>query len=240
MNLTRESIVHDLRNPLSAVHGSAELLISSRLSELQVHRVAHNLYSASVRMKELLDELVSRSQGTDRGMECANIRDLVAGAVAKTARLAGSHAVHIVQYLPGDLTITLDRQRIERVFINLFFNAIEAMPSGGIIRISAVPLRQSVLITVRDTGPGIAPEIRDRLFEPFVTSGKANGQGLGLAFSRQAIVDHGGEMWVESSREGACFAFRLPRTDPTTLHPVRLMPLPREPVEFADCSESTP
>jgi signal transduction histidine kinase len=238
VNPTIESIVHDLRNPLSAVHGSAELLISSRLSETQVHRVAHNLYSASVRMKELLDELLSRSQGTGTGMESSNLRNLVNSAVAKIAQLAESQSVRIVQYVPQDLMIALDRQRIERVFINLFVNAIEAMPGGGTIRISAIPQHQSVLITVRDTGPGIAPEICDRLFEPFATAGKQNGLGLGLAFSRQAVLDHGGQMWVESSRQGACFAFLLPRTIP--LQPVRLMSLPREPVEFADCAESIP
>src|SRR5690242_8777851 len=81
---------------------------------------------------------------------------------------------------------------------------------GGRILISAVSKRHSILIRVRDSGTGIAPEIRDRLFQPFATAGKANGIGLGLALSRQAVLDHGGEMWAESSFKGACFAVRLP------------------------------
>jgi len=69
----------------------------------------------------------------------------------------------------------------------------------------------SVLVEVRDTGPGISPEIRDRLFQPFVTSRKGSGLGLGLALARQAIVDHGGDMWATSTPgHGACFSFRLP------------------------------
>ena len=101
--------------------------------------------------------------------------------------------MQIVQNIPEDLLITVDRQRIQRVLVNLLVNALDVMPDGGTIRISAIPERHSVLIKVRDTGPGIAPEIRDRLFEPFATAGKADGLGLGLAFSRQAVLDHGGE-----------------------------------------------
>jgi signal transduction histidine kinase len=67
------------------------------------------------------------------------------------------------------------------------------------------------LVHVEDTGPGIAPEIRARLFEPFVSAGKRNGLGLGLALSRQTVLDHGGDMWVESvPGRGARFSFRLP------------------------------
>ena len=130
----------------------------------------------------------------------------------KIALVAEAQSVQIVQNVPENLVITLDRQRIQRVLVNLFVNALDVMPGGGTIRISAIPERHSVLIKVRDTGPGIAPEIRDQLFQPFVTAGKAGGLGLGLAFSRRAVLDHGGQMWVESTSQGACFAFCLPTT----------------------------
>ena len=84
------------------------------------------------------------------------------------------------------------------------------MPGGGTIRISAIPERHSILVKVRDTGPGIDPIIRDRIFQPFATAGKADGLGLGLAFSRQAVLDHGGQMWVNRASQDACFAFCLP------------------------------
>ena len=206
------SIVHDLRNPLSTIHCSAEVLISSRLSEPQIHRIVRNMYGASIRMKELLDEVLTRFRGTDRGVEPSDLRELVASAVDKIALVAEDQSVQIVQDVPENLVITLDRQRILRVFVNLLMNALDVMPDGGTIRISALLEHSSVLIKVRDTGPGIAPEIRDQIFQPFVTAGKASGLGLGLAFSRQAVIDHGGRMWVESGSAGACFAFCLPRT----------------------------
>jgi signal transduction histidine kinase len=85
------------------------------------------------------------------------------------------------------------------------------MPDGGEVQISASLEKGFVLIEVEDNGPGIAPEIRSKLFQPFVSAGKRNGLGLGLALSRQAVLDHGGEMWVNSEAgHGAKFSFRLP------------------------------
>jgi signal transduction histidine kinase len=143
-----------------------------------------------------------------------------------------------VQSVPDNLVIILDRQRIQRVLVNLFVNALDVMTAGGTIRISAVPERDSVLIKVCDTGPGIALELRDRLFQPFATAGKVGGLGLGLYFSRQAVIDHGGQMWVESGSHGACFGFRLP----TILKPYHVMPthLARKCVSPAELSAGIP
>ena len=79
------------------------------------------------------------------------------------------------------------------------------------VHISAVLEPGSVVVQVQDNGPGIAPEIRASLFQPFVSAGKKNGLGLGLALTRQTVIEHGGDMWVESgSGCGARFRFRLP------------------------------
>jgi len=80
--------------------------------------------------------------------------------------------------------------------VNLIGNAIEAMPEGGEVRISAEFGTDSVVVNVDDTGPGVVPEIRSQLFQPFVTAGKRNGLGLGLAFTRQAVLEQGGDLWA--------------------------------------------
>jgi signal transduction histidine kinase len=211
------SIVHDLRNPLSTIHGSAELLIGCRLSELQIRRIAQNLYDASIRINELLEECLSRYRDAEQPAGTYDLGELVRSAVDKIAVRAQSQSVRILENVPEKLAMALDGQRIERVFVNLFVNALDVMPEGGEIQISAISQRHSVLIKVRDTGPGIAPEIRDRLFEPFATAGKVNGLGLGLAFSRRAIIDAGGQIWAEASCEGACFALSLPAMSPATV-----------------------
>ena len=108
------SLVHDLRNPLSAIHGSAEVLISAGLSESQVHRIARNLFSASMRIKELLDEVLTRYRGTDRVVEPSDVRELVTGAVDKVALVAEAQSVQIVQSVPENMVIILERHSRSR------------------------------------------------------------------------------------------------------------------------------
>jgi signal transduction histidine kinase len=162
-------------------------------------------------MRELLEEFLDRSRNAGT-VESSDIRELVGSAVDKIAVSAEFQSVQIVQTVPKDLTVPMHRHRIQRVLVNLLVNALEAMPNGGSIYLSAVADSRSVMVRIRDTGPGIAPEIQNRLFQPFASAGKANGMGLGLALSRQTVIDHGGEMWEESSNRGACFAFSLPRS----------------------------
>jgi len=207
-----ESFAHDLRNPLAAIHLSAEMLVRSRLSRPQVRRVARNMYCASVRIRELLEQCLDRGRHAERRFEVADLRDVVTGAVERIAVSAEFQSVRIVQNVAAGLLVSMDRLRMRRALVNLLVNALEVMPQGGSIHIAAVSGRRAVLLRVRDTGPGISPEIRDRLFQPFATAGKTHGVGLGLAFSRQVAIDHGGEIWAESSRRGASFVIRLPRT----------------------------
>jgi signal transduction histidine kinase len=85
------------------------------------------------------------------------------------------------------------------------------MPTGGTLRITAKAERSSVIVRVQDSGPGIPSQIQARLFQPFVSSGKKNGVGLGLAFSHQTVLDHGGKLWADpNTRQGACFLVQLP------------------------------
>jgi signal transduction histidine kinase len=205
------SVVHDLRNPLAAIHSGAEMLNGSQLPEQQVRRLARNMHNASVRIQELLEDYVDLCR-TRKSQPCpSNLRSLVAHSVDRIAAVAEAQSVVVVQDVPADQVVTLDRRRIGSVLANLLANALDAMPTGGSIHISTIAAESSVVIRVLDSGPGIAPEIRDRLFQPFVTARKPNGWGLGLAQSRQAVIDHGGEMWLESPTcRGACFAFSLP------------------------------
>jgi signal transduction histidine kinase len=111
--------------------------------------------------------------------------------------------------VPEDIELPLERSRMERVFVNLFSNSLEAMPDGGAIEITARRQDTVVLVEVSDNGPGISSEVRASLFQPF-HSGKRNGLGLGLALSRQTVLDHGGDMWADGNGHGgARFCLRL-------------------------------
>lgn len=205
------SIVHDLRNPLAAIYGGSEIMMDSELAPPQLKRLAGNIYRSSRRIQELLQDLVNVGRGKTEGAEVCRLRELAAAASESLATVAESQRVQIRLEIPDSIELPLERARVERVFVNLISNALEVMPEGGEISISASAAEDTVIIEVRDTGPGVSPEIREHLFQPFVSSGKKNGLGLGLALSRQTILDHGGDMWVESEPgSGARFLFRLP------------------------------
>jgi signal transduction histidine kinase len=203
------SIVHDLRNPLGTVFAGAEMLMELDPAPTQVKRLAANIYRAAGRMRELLADFAGASCGNRSTFEICKIRDVVTAASEAALPAAERHGVQILNDVPCGIEITLERSRIERVFFNLITNALEAMPHGGEIRTGARKADNCLLIDVQDTGPGVPVEIRDRLFEPFVTAGKDHGLGLGLALSRRTVRDHGGDMWLEPA-SGARFVIRLP------------------------------
>ncbi|MEQ1885518.1 MAG: ATP-binding protein [Bryobacteraceae bacterium] len=210
------SIVHDLRNPLAAIYGGAEMLMDEELSTQQVQRLAGNIYRSSRRMQELLQELVDTGRGKTTSAEMCRLREVVTAAFEVYAGTADAQCVTVSIDVPEELELPLERARMERVFQNLIDNALGMMPGGGRLNIFAEKSGQSVVVKVEDTGPGIAPQIRSQLFQPFVTMGKKNGVGLGLAFAQQTVLDHGGELWVDPEhRAGARFLIRLPLTAPT-------------------------
>jgi signal transduction histidine kinase len=204
-------IVHDLRNPLGTVLASAEMLMELDPAPTHVKRLAGNIHRAAGRMRELLADLMDASRGKRSTSEICKIRDVIAAASEVALPAAEKQSVRILNDVPGGIEIPLVRSRMERVFFNLITNALEAMPHGGEIRIGLRMAENCVLIEVEDTGPGIPRGIRDRLFEPFVTEGKDDGLGLGLALSRQTVLDHGGDMWTEPAT-GAYFIISLPHS----------------------------
>ncbi len=205
------SIVHDLRNPLAAIYGGSELLMDGEWSTLQVKRLATNIYRSSRVIKDMLQELVDVSRGRIQPAEACCLREIVEAALETNRTAAEAQGVAFHCDVSGNYELPLERARIERVFLNLIGNALEAMPQGGNIYVNAEVRDNNLLVSVVDDGPGIPQEIRSALFQPFATWGKKNGLGLGLALSRQTILDHGGEMWADDSvQQGTCFCIKLP------------------------------
>jgi signal transduction histidine kinase len=202
-------IVHDLRNPLGAIYAAAEMLIDLHSGLPQVQRLATNIFRAAGRMRELLADLDSVALGNTPTPEICDIREIIIAASNAAWAATENCSVHILLEVPEGIELPLIRPRMQSVFFNLIANALEAMPTGGRLHIAAREDSSCVLIEMEDTGPGIPHNIRDRLFEPFVTAGKHDGLGLGLALSRQAVLNHGGDIWTEPA-SGARFVIRLP------------------------------
>lgn len=204
------SIVHDLRNPLAAIYAGAEMLVDSNLPEEQTRRLAKNIYRASRGIQDMLQELLDVVRGKSSASEMCSLREVIAAAWDSVAPVAENRKIELIAEVPDGLECPMERARMERVFSNLFENAIEAMRSGGRISIGSEANGENVLVRVEDSGPGINPALRGRLFQPFVTAGKKNGLGLGLALSRQTLLDHGGDLWLDANGPGARFLLRLP------------------------------
>jgi signal transduction histidine kinase len=200
------SVVHDLRNPLGTIYAGAEMLMDPDTTPAQVKRLAANIRSAAGRMRELLTDVVSVARGSESVVEICDIRAVIRAALA----VADMPGIQIVFDAPDAIKAALVRFQMERVFVNLIINSMEAMPAGGTVRIVARSSDNFLLVEFEDDGPGIPSEICDRLFEPFVTARKENGLGLGLAFCRQTILEHGGEIWSQPVAKGARFIIRLP------------------------------
>jgi signal transduction histidine kinase len=204
------SIVHDLRNPLAAIYGGSEMLVDTKPTPEQTRRIAENIYKASRRIMELLDDLVRVTRGKTSQEESCRLRELVRESLMPLENQAQAQGVRVMVDIRPEIEVVTDRARLGAVFVNLVQNALDVMPDGGEVRIKAAVEGTWVTAEVEDTGPGIPREIRSQLFQPFVSHGKKNGLGLGLALARQTVLDHGGDLWAgpEEGR-GARFFLRL-------------------------------
>jgi len=209
IGLLSASIFHDLRNPLGAIYVASEMLVQSDAGPTHVKRLATNIYRAAGRMRELLADLSNAARSDGPPSEICDIREVIAAASGAASTNTNNHNVQILVTVSDGIELPLIRSRMERAFFNLISNALEAMPHGGQLHVLCRRATDHVLIELEDTGPGIPREIRDRLFEPFVTAGKPNGLGFGLALSRHTILNHGGDIWTEPAT-GARFVIRLP------------------------------
>jgi len=170
------------------------------------------------RMTQQLSSLVGFSKGHDALRPAyGDVGEVIGHAIKSiTARPEFRH-VSITVSREGTGQAWFDNAKLERVFHNLLLNACEAVkPESGRIEVTTVATGEGLEVRVADNGRGIAAEIRDRIFQPFVSHGKENGFGLGLAAVQKIVQDHGGQVTVErSDPNGTIFLVRLPRTAPS-------------------------
>jgi signal transduction histidine kinase len=211
------SLVHDLRNPLAAIYGGAEMLMDGHLPAEQTKRLASNIYRASHRMQELLRDLLNVSRGEMGNLEPCRLHDIVEAAAESVEPVSPGMRIKIS--IPDLTEVVVDRTRAERVFANLLSNAGEAMPEGGDVFVYAKDGPDALMVYVEDTGPGVPGEVCGQLFRPFVTAGKRAGLGLGLTLSRQTMLELGGDLeLVSEAGSGACFCLRFPKVPAALRH----------------------
>jgi signal transduction histidine kinase len=161
-------------------------------------------------MQHLLQELADVARGRSDSPEICSLRDVVVGACETLRSQAQQRDIQLSIDVPEDIEVPLARARMERVFANLVVNSMEAIERNGTIRIDANRNGKAVYVDVVDSGPGIPASMGSRLFQPFASEGKRDGIGLGLALSRQTVLNHGGDLWlVPDAPKGAHFRMRL-------------------------------
>lgn len=219
---TTELILHDLRNPLSAVAVSLKMLTLMLPEEaLRANEEIIKIAQTSCdRMQRLVDSLldVSRMEEGEMPFVMAplDLKRLIEDVVCRMAILAPPGAKIYTNVAPSLPNLVADQDKIERVLINLLDNALKYLPETGQIAVEARMQGDFVQISVSDNGPGIPEEDRQRIFERFAqVSGqreRRRGFGLGLTYCRLAVERHGGRIWVEPGDEGrgSRFVFTLP------------------------------
>lgn len=206
------SVIHDLKNPLHAILMSAELLVEDCDPEdlKSCHAIIVNQVQRIVAMS---DDILEFARGNVQlSLRPVDLVALVREMVEANARVFAAGGIELSYALPSNrtvgLTITADHQKLWRVFQNLINNAKDAMTKGGSINIELSESNDQVILEFKDTGGGIPAEIRNTLFEPFVTLGKSEGTGLGLAIVKNIVENHKGTVSF-NVEEGVGTTFRI-------------------------------
>jgi signal transduction histidine kinase len=215
-------LAHEINNPTAIISAKGRLLLSDRRAEMSP-KVAHEVE----RIVDLADRVAGIAKGLlAYGRPSAAPRAWLDPALPVRRALslvqdqANRQGVRIADQMEATLpSIDASAPELEQVFLNLFLNALDFMPEGGVLAVTARPEGAhlarggaAVEIVVADTGPGIPADVRERVFEPFFTTKEeGRGTGLGLAVCQGVVRGHGGEMEVEAKPGyGARFAVRLP------------------------------
>jgi signal transduction histidine kinase len=211
------SIIHDLKNPLSIISMSAELIAMQPTKPEARENAQIRIRKQVERIGDLIGDILDFTNGSKSRTLVGNTNyaAFVQSVLEEIRPDAAMRNVTIEAQSPPSTALPIDPKRVRRVFHNLIQNAIDAMSGGGKIYVRFISEKNEVVTEIEDTGSGIAPEIASSLFEAFATFGKEHGTGLGLSICKKIIEDHGGRIWARNEPgRGAVFAFALPLDAP--------------------------
>lgn len=209
------SVVHDLKNPLNVIGLTAEVACLDRSTQADRVECYARIRKQIERINSLIGEILEFTQSTSGTavLSCSKFDAFVERVLQELQEETSQRGVTlVVENTAPAVDVLLDMRRFRRVFHNLVHNAVDFLHNGGTITVRFREEPKDVITEIEDTGPGIAPEIREHLFEPFTTHGKVHGTGLGLSICHRIVTDHGG--WIRAVHEpgrGAIFAFSIPK-----------------------------
>lgn len=208
---------HELRTPLNSVLGFAQILQMEMKSSEELELLGYILKSGGY-LLELINEVLDISRVESGSiavsLELVSIKDLVVQSIGLVAQEARESDIEIVNKCDQDFLVRADPFRLQQVLVNLLTNAIKFNHRGGTVTLTSMEADGRMRLSVTDTGPGVAPELHDRLFAPFdrldAEAKGIDGTGLGLALSKGLVEAFGGSLGVESTvGEGSTFWLEL-------------------------------
>lgn len=203
-------MAHEIRNPLGSIRGTAEILRDGVAPDDPKLEFAEILIREVDRLNGVLEDFLrfARPAPVEHGRFL--LHEIAGDVLDLTRQQALRNHVEVRLALDEESEVPGQGEQIKQALLNLVLNALQAMPDGGTLLVSSKTLEHEVQIRVSDSGPGIALEDRERIFNPFVTT-RESGTGLGLAITQRIVQSHDGRILLESAPgQGASFTICLP------------------------------
>jgi len=206
-------VAHELTNPLNNIHLSAQILsreIKDNNSKGIIKEIVEDILSQSLRVKKIVGDLLEFARDKKPNKVIINLPEIIKSVYTQIQKLYSTEKLYFSIISPKEVYISVDPIQMERVFLNLFTNAIDAMKGEGKLIIRIHDDKNMLKIEVSDNGPGIPRDCIDKIFDPFFTT-KYKGSGLGLSIVYNIIKQHHGKIEVSTSKNGTIFTIYLPR-----------------------------
>jgi two-component system, NtrC family, sensor histidine kinase HydH len=204
-------MAHEIRNPLGSIKGAAEILKDDYGPDTPKYEFIQILLKETDRLNQIVQEFLGFARPKPPELKQEDVNEIIESVLTLTAQPARAARVDVEKRLDQSIgKRDLDAGLLKQAFLNLVLNAIQAMPDGGTLTVASARNGNSIAVNISDTGTGISPENRKKLFSPFFTT-KQDGTGLGLAITFRIIQNHRGTIDVDSiPGKGTTFTVRIP------------------------------
>jgi len=221
LGLLAAGVAHEVNTPLAVISNYIQMLARQLPGDDSRQKIIEKIVKQTFRASEIVNNLLNFSRTSPSEFTAVNLNDVIEETLTLVAHPFRSGQVSVIKALEGQLpSVSGSSNRLQQVFLNLFLNARDAMPSGGMLEVRTSCQNGSVEVEVTDTGMGIPDENIRRIFDPFFTTKTiGRGTGLGLSVSYGIVQEHKGRIEVRSTPgKGTSFHLEFPAMTKKSVH----------------------